>query len=82
MAWTAFVVEMGDGKRFSYGTSFSFEFFDIPAGYKFDDIKEIHSGMIHSDSEGMQPFTRAHNTQVKYFREKPFFTCYIDGIDT
>lgn len=33
MGWTAFVVEMNDGRRFSYGTSFEFEFFDLPQGY-------------------------------------------------
>lgn len=30
MSWTAFVVEMTDGRRFSYGSSFRFEFFDLP----------------------------------------------------
>jgi hypothetical protein len=32
MAWTAFVAEMNDKKRFSFGTSFSREFFDLPDG--------------------------------------------------
>jgi hypothetical protein len=30
MGWTEFVVEMNDGKRFLYGTSFSIEFFALP----------------------------------------------------
>jgi hypothetical protein len=81
MGWTAFVVEMSDGRRFSYGTSFRFEFFDLPDGYSFNDIKTIHSGMIHSDAEGTKPFSSSAMPGIKCFREKPFFTCYIDGLD-
>jgi hypothetical protein len=82
MSWTAFVVEMNDGKQFSYGTSFLFQFFDLPAGYGFQDIRKIHSGDVYSDSEGRQSFTMERHARVKYFREKPFFTCYIDGLET
>ena len=67
MGWTAFVVEMNDGKRFDYGTPFSVEFFDLPDGYGFRDIKEIHSGKVHSTTD--------------CFREKPFFTCYLNDFD-
>lgn len=81
MGWTAFVVEMNDGRRFSYGTSFRFEFFDLPSGYGFRDIKEIHSGMVHLDSDGTQPFTMDRHKQAECFREKPLFTCYLEGID-
>jgi len=81
MGWTAFVVEMNDMKRFSYGTSFLMEFFDLPNGYSCNDIKLIHSGMIHSDAEGTQPFTYEMHQQIRYFREKPFFTCFLDGIN-
>src|SRR5512146_1221418 len=35
MGWTAFVVEMQDGTLHSYGTTFSFEFFDLPQGYTY-----------------------------------------------
>ena len=81
MAWTAFVVEMDDGKRFSYGTTFRMEFFDLPNGYSFKNIKNIYSGMVHSDLEGTRPFTHEHSEKNKYIREKPFFTCFVDGID-
>ena len=81
MAWTAFVVEMNDNKRFSYGTSFLMEFFDLPDGYSFNDIKKVHSGMVHSETEGTLPFTLQRHQQITYFREKPFFTCYVDGVD-
>lgn len=81
MSWTAFVVEMMDGRMFSYGTTFSFEFFDLPDGYTFNEIQSIHSGMIYSDEEGMRPFTLEAHDSIKYLRERPFFTCYVDGID-
>ena len=77
MSWTAFVVEMGDGKLFSYGTSFSFEFFDLPDGYSHTDIRKIHSGMLHSQVQGLQPFSMDLQKEINPFREKPFFTCYL-----
>ena len=81
MSWTAFVVEMTDGRRFSYGSSFRFEFFDLPEGYGHQDIRAIHSRKVHLDAEGTLPFTMDHHKKVNYLREKPFFTCYIDGLD-
>jgi len=53
MSWTAFVVEMKDGTRYSFGTSFCFEFFDLPEGYSYKDIAKIHSGMIYSPQQGL-----------------------------
>lgn len=32
MGWTGFVAKMKDGKQFSFGTSFLFDFFDMPKG--------------------------------------------------
>jgi hypothetical protein len=81
MGWTAFVVEMSDGRRFSYGTRFLFEFFDLPDGYSFNDIRTIHSGMIHSEAEGTRPFSSSAFSSIQFIREKPYFTCYIDGLD-
>lgn len=72
MGWTEFLVEMNDGRRFAYGTTFSIEFFELPDGYKVDDIKSIHGV---SDLE-----ERPRNATLNYYREKPFFTCYLDGI--
>ncbi len=56
MGWTAFVAEMSDGRCFTYGTSFTTEFFDLPPGYACSDIARIHSGMVYSESKGIQPF--------------------------
>lgn len=81
MAWTAFVVEMNDGKLFSYGTSFRMEFFDLPTSYNFTDIKEIHSGMVYLENEGMQTFTMERSARTHYLHDKPYFTCYLDGLD-
>ncbi len=77
MGWTAFVAVMNDGIRFSYGTQFHFEFFDVPDGYSFSDIKEIQSGMIYLESDGTKPFSFDRHKLAKCFREKPFFNCYL-----
>jgi len=41
MGWTGFVMKMKDGKHFSFGTSFHFEFFDMPENYTPSDIVEV-----------------------------------------
>jgi hypothetical protein len=66
MSWTAFVVEMADGKLFSYGTPFAFEFFDLPEGYSHTDITKIHSGMLYSQEKGLQPFTVDLQREIKH----------------
>jgi hypothetical protein len=81
MGWTAFVVEMDDGRYFSYGTSFSIEFFDLPKGYTFNNIKSIYSGMKSSEVDGVIPFRQPNKQEIHTFREKTFFTCYLDGLD-
>jgi len=76
MGWTAFTAKMRDGKVFGFGTSFNFEFFDLPKGYSYDDIVEIDSGKIVDADGGKQDFT--HDWTVHYYRERPFFNCYTD----
>ncbi len=78
MGWTAFVAEMRDGTMHSYGTSFAFEFFDLPNGYAVDDIVKIHSGMVYSPSRGLEKFSIDSVKVNPPLREKPFFTCYLD----
>jgi hypothetical protein len=77
MSWTAFVVEMKDGTMHSYGTSFCFEFFDMPTGYSYTDIARIHSGMLYSQEYGLQAFSMDLQKEIQPYREKPFFTCYL-----
>jgi hypothetical protein len=63
MGWTAFAAIMDDGKEFSFGTGFLTEFFNMPDGYAPDRIKQIIP----------------HRNEVKpVYREKPFFTCYVE----
>lgn len=77
MSWTAFVVEMHDGTLHSYGTSFSTEFFDLPQGYTYANIAQIHSGMVYSQAGGMAPFSLNDLQDISPYREKPYFTCYL-----
>lgn len=65
MSWTQFVGVMRDGREFSFGTTFLTEFFDMPRGYTASDIAAIRP---HERQDG------------DLFRERPFFTCFIDGL--
>ncbi|MDY6947721.1 MAG: hypothetical protein SXG53_18590 [Pseudomonadota bacterium] len=85
MAWTGFVFEMTDGRCFAYGTTFLMEFFDLPAGYAFQDVRKVHNhsyvapgGEVRSLREGMadQP---ADYDPTTVLREKPYFVCYHDA---
>jgi hypothetical protein len=78
MSWTSFVTEMRDGSLHSLGTTFSFEFFDLPDGYTFNDIKNIQSGMVFSQARGLTPYSLDAVQEARVYREKPFFTCYLD----
>ena len=79
MSWTAFTAKMRDGKVFGFGTSFRFEFFDLPAGYTYDDIAEIHSGMV-VDEKGVEKEFTLETFSAKVYREKPFFYCYTEHL--
>ena len=78
MGWTAFVAEMKDGSMHSYGTTYCFEFFELPQGYGCQEIVRIHSGMVYSTDGGLQPFSYQAQAGIRPLREIPFFTCYID----
>jgi hypothetical protein len=80
MSWTAFVVEMKDGTKYSCGTSFRFEFFDLPNGYSHTDIAKIHSGKVYSKERGLVDFYMGAVKEIHTYREKPFFTCYLDEL--
>ena len=85
MGWTSWVFEMSDGRLFSYASSFDMEFFPLPQGYGFSDVRTVHS---HSclDASGalrrLEPGALAPDDfdPDAGFREKVFFTCFIDGI--
>jgi hypothetical protein len=80
MGWTAFVVRMKDGSFFNYGTSFSFEFFDLPQGYAYEDISEIQSGVTFTQEGGAVPFRSSALKDLTVYRERPFFSCFLDGL--
>lgn len=81
MGRTAFVAEIRDRRMFSMGATFDFEFFDPPKDYTPKDIKTIHSGMIYSESGGLKPCSLDLMQPFAVFREKPYFTCYLDEPD-
>lgn len=69
MSWTAFSATMKDGQEFRFGTAYLIEFFSMPDGYTATDIVKII------------PATRGERPQHEgMYRERPFFTCYVDGL--
>lgn len=86
MGWTGFTAKMIDGRYFGFGTTFRWEFFQMPDNYSVDDIEEIinHSyvlqnGELRSHREGNLTFTDDYKNAVVY-RERPFFECFIDNL--
>ncbi len=85
MGWTGFVGKMKDGACFGFGSTFNFEFFEMPDGYQADDITEI---INHSYIDNAGEIKSYHSvalesidaTRLNVYRERPFFTCYLDGL--
>ena len=69
MSWTEFYAMMTDGKKFRFSTQFLTEFFDMPPGHS-----AASNARIVPAVRGEQP------RQEHIYREKPFFTCYVDGL--
>ncbi len=85
MAWTGWVFEMSDGKLFAYGSSYTMEFFDLPKGYGFSDVAKVHNHSFLSKDGTLVSLERGGRLPPNYkheslFRERVYFTCYIDGI--
>jgi hypothetical protein len=85
MAWTGWVFRMRDGRPFSYGTTFLTEFFQLPDGYEFSDVKEVinHSfvsadGAVTSLQQGGMPPPSYRSAAI--LRERAFFSCAVDGV--
>ena len=86
MGWTGFAARMKDGKYVGFGSSYHWEFFNMPDGYSTEDVEEIinHSyvletGELRSHREG--PFTRPEEYKnAVVYRERPFFECYVDNL--
>lgn len=86
MGWTGFAAKMRDGKHFGFGTSFRWEFFQMPDGYSVDDITEIinHSYVLNTGElrSHQVPFFKHPEDyeDAVIFRERPFFECYLDNL--
>jgi hypothetical protein len=65
MAWTQFVAAMRDGREFSFGTTYSIEFFHMPEGYSGNDVVRI---IPHGKVDG------------PVYRERPWFACFVEGL--
>jgi len=86
MAWTGFGARMKDGKEFAFGTTFLFDFFQMPQGYNKNDIVEIlnhrymsTSGKLKEHTVPFMKFPEDYDENAIY-RERPFFTCYLEDL--
>src|ERR1043165_1131494 len=83
MGWTGWVFKMKDGKVFSYGTTFRFEFFQLPENYSFVDVAAVINhrfvdafGEVRSLRIGG---TRNYDVNA-VFRERVYFICAVAGL--
>ncbi|HEU4510108.1 MAG TPA: hypothetical protein VFR78_17875 [Pyrinomonadaceae bacterium] len=76
MGWTFFAATMKDGMNFTFATSTGYEFFDLPEGYSYKDIVEIHSGTVADEHGRLNEYSLEWSG--KCYRDKPFFRCYTD----
>jgi hypothetical protein len=81
------VFEMTDGRVFSYGSTFNFEFFQLPEEYAFDNVRAVHNhsyvsaaGKICPLPTGMPSSIPNDYDREAIFRDWPYFVCNIDGI--
>lgn len=85
MSWTGFVLEMYDGKLVAFGTTYSMEFFDIPDGYSFNDVVEVHNHSSVSPNGELVSLLKGMRQQPSDYeplsvrRERPYFVCYYDA---
>jgi len=86
MGWTGFAAKMKDGKYFGFGTTFLWEFFQMPDGYSVEDIEEIinHSYVLKTGElrSHKVPFLETPSDYEKavIYRERPFFECFLDNL--
>lgn len=83
MGWTGWVFKMNDGELFSYGSSFHFEFFQLPEGYAFSDVAEVINHSFVDAKGSVRSLKNGLSTDYDpdaVFRERVFFNCALDGI--
>ena len=86
MSWTAFVAKFKDGRHLGFGTTWNWEFFDLPGDFKAEDIVEIinHSyllktGEIVGHRSSFDRMARRDEMEIIY-RDRQFFECYVDNL--
>ncbi len=86
MSWTAFVAKFKDGRHLSFGTTWNWEFFDLPDDFKAEDIGEIinHSyllktGEVVGHRSSFDRVTRMDEME-KIYSDRQFFECYVDNL--
>ncbi len=85
MGWTAFVAKFKDCRHLSFGTTWNWEFFDLPDDYAANEIVEIindsyvlktgeiighRSSNIHTNRDEFE----------KIYSDRQFFECYVDHL--
>jgi hypothetical protein len=85
MSWTAFVAKFKDGRQLSFGTTWNWEYFDLPNDYDSNDIIEIinHSYLSKSGDiikHGQIDREVDWKQLQTIHKDKPFFECYVDNL--
>lgn len=83
MGWTGWVFKMKDGELFSYGSTFHFEFFQLPEGYAFSDVAEVINHSFVDPTGAVRSLKESGPKEYRIdavFRERVFFNCAVDGI--
>lgn len=85
MGWTGWVFRMKDGRLFSYGSSFRMEFFELPDGYDFSNVRDVINHAFVESTGSVSSLERGSLLPPNYrresvLRERVFFTCAVDGI--
>ncbi len=86
MSWTAFVAKFKDGRQLSFGTTWVWEFFDLPDDYNVEDITEIinnsyllKTGEVVGHRSSFDRETRRDEME-KIHNDRQFFECFIDNL--
>jgi hypothetical protein len=86
MSWTAFVLEMRDGMKLAFGTTFLFEFFNLPQPYTYNDVVAVHNHAYVSKTGELMQLRHGFTEQPTDYdraavhREMPYFVCYADVV--
>ena len=85
MGWTAFVAKFKDGRHLSFGTTWNWEFFDLPENYSVNDIVEIinNSYLLKTGEIIAHRSSNIHTKREEFekiYGDRQFFECYVDHL--